>query len=122
MVVNNDSSPIEKIRNIYKAQHGILKTSDLAKFGIPRTYLSILLKDGEIQRVSRGVYSAVNYMVDEMASLQARYKGAIFSHETALYLLGLTDRSPLIYSVTVPSEYNATSFKSKVVESIFCEA
>jgi hypothetical protein len=47
-----------------------------------------------------------------MASLQARYKGAIFSHETALFLLGLTDRTPLLYSVTVQSGYNASPLKA----------
>lgn len=46
-----------------------------------------------------------------MAGIQARYKGAIFSHETAFYLLALTDRTPLFYSVTVPAGHNATSLK-----------
>ena len=119
MVVKNKENPIEKVRDILKDQNGILLTSDLAKFGIPRTYLSILVKNGEIQRISRGVYSAANYMTDEMASIQARYKGAIFSHETALYLLGLTDRTPLFYSVTVPSVYNATPLKASGAKVYF---
>ena len=38
-------------------------------------------------------------------------KGASFSRKTALYLLELTDRTPLFYSVTVPAGYNATSLK-----------
>lgn len=105
-------NPIEIIRNIVKDQNGILLTSDLIKFNISRTYLSILEKNGEIQRISRGVYAATNYMIDEMLSTQARYKKAIFSHETALYLLELTDRTPLFYSVTVPTGYNATSLKT----------
>ncbi len=103
MVVKEKANPIEKIRAILKEQNGILLTSDLLKYGIPRTYLSILEKKGEVQRISRGVYSATGYMVDEMVVIQARYKGAIFSHETAAYLLDLTDRTPLFYSVTVPS-------------------
>jgi len=119
MVVKNKENPIEKVRDILKDQNGILLTSDLSKFGIPRTYLSTLLKNGEIQRISRGVYSAVNYMTDEMASMQARYKGAIFSHETALYLLGLTDRTPLFYSVTVPAVYNATPLKASGAKVYF---
>ena len=119
MVVKNKENPIEKIRDILKDQNGILLTSDLSKFGIPRTYLSTLLKNGEIQRISRGVYSAVNYMTDEMAITQAKYKGAIFSHETALYLLGLTDRTPLFYSVTVPAVYNATPLKASGVKVFF---
>ncbi len=119
MVVKIKTNPIGKIRDILKDQNGILLTSDLVKFGIPRTYLSILVKNGEIQRISRGVYSAVNYMTDEMASIQARYKGAIFSHETALYLLGLTDRTPLFYSVTVPAVYNATPLKANGAKVYF---
>jgi len=112
MVVINKVNPIERIQDILKDQNGILLTSDLRKYGIPRTYLSILEKHGEIQRISRGVYSASNYLIDEMVTTQARYKRAIFSHETALYLLELTDRTPLFYSVTVPSGYNATSLKA----------
>lgn len=119
MVVKNETNPIEKIRDVLKDQNGILLTSDLAKLGIPRTYLSILLKNGEIQRVSRGVYSAANTMIDEMASIQARFKSAIFSHETALFLLGLTDRTPLFYSVTVRTGYNASSLKKSGAKVYF---
>jgi predicted transcriptional regulator of viral defense system len=119
MVVINKANPIEIIRNILKDQNGILLTSDLIKYGIPRTYLSILEKNSEIQRISRGVYSAANYIVDEMVSIQARYKGAIFSHETALYLLELTDRTPLFYSVTVPAVYNATPLKASGAKVYF---
>lgn len=94
-------------------------TSDLTKCGIPRTFLSVLILNSEIQRISRGVYSATNIMIDEMASIQARYKGAIFSHETALYLWELTDRSPLFYSVTVPAGYNASSLKANAAKVYF---
>ncbi len=112
MVVKSKANPIEVIRNILEYQNGILSTSDLLKRGIPRTYLSILEKKGEIERISRGVYSVPGNIMDEMVGIQARYKGAIFSHETAAYLLGLTDRTPLFYSVTVPAGYNATSLKA----------
>jgi predicted transcriptional regulator of viral defense system len=113
MVVKTETSPIERIRAIAKERNGLLLTSDLLKYGIPRTYLSILEKKGEFQRISRGVYSATGYMVDEMVVIQARYKGALFSHETAAYLLDLTDRTPLCYSVTVPAGHNAASLKAK---------
>lgn len=119
MIVKNKTNPIEKIREILREQNGTLLTSDLTKHGIPRTYLSILEKNGEVQRISRGVYSAANYMIDEMVSIQSRYKGAIFSHETALYLLEMTDRTPLFYSVTVPTKYNATSLKGSGAKVYF---
>jgi predicted transcriptional regulator of viral defense system len=119
MIVKNKTNPIKKIREIMRDQNGILLTSDLTKQGIPRTYLSILEKNGEIQRVSRGIYSAANYLIDEMVSIQSRYKGAIFSHETALYLLEMTDRAPLFFSVTVPAKYNATSLKASGAKVYF---
>jgi len=112
MIVQDSSTPLEIIQAIIREQNGLLRTSDLLQYGIPRTYLSILEKRGEIQRISKGVYSATGYMADEMAGLQARFKGAIFSHETALYLSGLSDRTPLFYAVTVPAGYNATSLKA----------
>ncbi len=119
MNVKKELSPVELIREIIKSQNGCLFTSNLSKLGIPRTYLSTLLKSGEIQKISRGVYASPDSIVDEMASLQARFKVAIFSHETALYLLGLTDRTPLYYSVTVPSSYNATSLKASSAKVYF---
>ena len=119
MIVKEQANPIGKIRDILKNQNGILFTSDLLEYGIPRTYLSVLEKKGEVQRISRGVYSATGYVVDEMVIIQARYKGTIFSHETAAYLLDLTDRTPLFYSVTVPAGYNATSLKASGVKVYF---
>jgi predicted transcriptional regulator of viral defense system len=112
MKVKNEQNAVKKVREILKDKNGILLASDLSKHDIPRTYLSILEKKGEIQRVARGVYSTGDTLMDEMVSLQSRYKNAVFSHETALYLWELTDRSPLFYSVTVPSGYNATSLKA----------
>ncbi len=119
MIVKKKAGAIDKVQGILKDQNGILLTSDLEKLGIPRTYLSVLVKKGKIQRVSRGVYTATDKMIDKMASIQARYKVAIFSHETALYLLGLTDRTPLFYSATVPSGYNASALKAHVSKVYF---
>jgi predicted transcriptional regulator of viral defense system len=119
MAVKHDAHPIPTLRNLLASQNGMLLTSDLAKRGIPRTYLSILEKSGEVQRISRGIYAAKDALTDDMASLRARYKAAIFSHETALYLWDLSDRSPLFLSVTVPSGYNATSLKTTGAKTYF---
>jgi predicted transcriptional regulator of viral defense system len=109
MVVNNLSPQLERIRRILKKQNGILLTSDLAKHNIPRIYLAELIQNGEIERVSRGVYRLTASIEDELFSFQARYKSSIYSHETALYLHDLTDRTPLRYSITVPVGYHSVS-------------
>jgi predicted transcriptional regulator of viral defense system len=110
MIVKNELSQLARIRKILEDQHGTLLTSDLVMFNIPRTYLSILEQNGEIERVSRGVYRATAAIEDEMFSFQATYSSSIYSHETALYLHDLTDRSPLSYSVSVPVGYHSGYF------------
>jgi predicted transcriptional regulator of viral defense system len=111
MVVKKEMSNLERIRKILQDQHGSLLTSDLVKFNIPRTYLSILEQNGEIERVSRGVYRLTASIEDEMFSFQARYKSTIYSHETALYFNDLTNRTPLSYSISVPVGYHSISLK-----------
>lgn len=106
--VKTDLPRIDKLRQIMNGRQGLLLTSDLASSNIPRTYLSIMEQNGEIERVSRGVYRSVaTFIEDELFSFQSRYSSTIFSHETALYLHDLTDRAPLAYSITVPSGYHS---------------
>ena len=111
MVVNNKMSQLERIRKLLADQNGTLLTSDLAKFNIPRIYLSILEHNGEIERVSRGIYKLVTSIEDEMFNFQARFKSSVYSHETALYLLDLTDRTPLFFSISVPVGYHSINLK-----------
>ncbi len=58
------------------------------------------------------MYNKVESVEDELFSLQARYSVSVYSHETALYLHDLTDRTPLTYSVTVPTGYHSESLNS----------
>ncbi len=109
MVVKHEFSQLERIRKLLKDQQGTLLTSDPAKFNIPKIYLSILEHNREIERVSRGIYRLVASIDDEMFNFQVRYKSSIFSHETALYLHDLTDRTPLSYSISIPIGYHSIS-------------
>lgn len=111
MVVNNELSRLDRIRKLLTDQNGILLTSDLARLNISRIHLSILERNGEIERVSRGVYKRSGSIEDEMFSFQARYQSSIYSHETALYLHELTDRTPFSYSITVPVGYHSIQLK-----------
>lgn len=112
MNVKSGLSHLERLRQILRDQGGIIKTPDLARFKIPRIYLSFLEKNGEIERVSRGVYKTPSAMEDEMLIFQSKYKSSIYSHETALFLHDLTDRSPLIYSVSLPSGYHSAALNA----------
>ena len=39
---------------------GIVRASDLSSLGIPRIYLTRLVKNGQLQRISRGLYAAAD--------------------------------------------------------------
>ena len=75
-----------KILNLFK--NGYLTTKDVVNNNIPRTYLTKLVKEGKIERISRGVYAKKNVLVDEFVVLQSKSKNAIYSNTTALYLYG----------------------------------
>jgi predicted transcriptional regulator of viral defense system len=102
---------LKKLDQLIKLHHGTVLSSDLDKSDIPRTYLSIMVSEGKLEKVDRGVYVSRDSIEDEMYSMQSRYSKLIYSHETALYLHGLSDRTPFEYTATVPSGY-------KVVQNI----
>ena len=102
---------LEKLEKLIQKQHGTVLSADLDLYEIPRTYLQMMVADGKLERVDRGIYVFTDAIEDEMYSMQTKYPKLIYSHETALYLHGLSDRTPFEYSASVPSGY-------KVVGSI----
>ena len=112
----------EKLKNLQQEHKGVFRTAALSAAGIPRTYLSLSKKRGEIMRVARGVYMDDSAWEDEMYILQLRYRQTIFSHETALFMHGLSDRTPLAYSLTVPSGYNSKPLRDLKYNIFFVKA
>lgn len=98
-----------KIEEIAENQNGTLLSSDLDENGIPRAYLSMMVAEGNLEKVGRGAYVVSNQIEDEMYIFQKKYPNLIYSHETALFLHGLSDRTPSDYSTTVPSGYKVVS-------------
>lgn len=95
-----------QLLELISKQDGILLTRDVEAAGIPRHYLTLLAREGLIERASHGIYVTPETFEDDLYVLQARSPQLIYSHETALYLHDLTDRDPLAYSVTVPLGYH----------------
>lgn len=50
-------------------QHGAIRSKDLLRFGIPRTYLQRLREEGVLERVARGTYRLTDFPVTEHATL-----------------------------------------------------
>ena len=96
---------LEKLEKLIQKQHGTVLSADLDIYEIPRTYLQMMVAEGKLERVDRGVYVSIDAIEDEMYAMQTKYPKLIYSHETALYLHGLSDRTPFEYSASVPSGY-----------------
>ena len=106
-----------KILNLFK--NGYLITKDVNDNNIPRFYLTKLIKEGKIERVSRGIYIKKNDLVDEFVILQSKSKNAIYSNTTALYLHGFSNRIPIRYDITINSGYNGSLQKEKNVNLFY---
>lgn len=106
---------IEKIKKIMDEHNGVVTSAMLTKVGIPRLYLKQLTESGELQFVSRGIYVSSNAFEDEMYILQCKYSKGIFSHETALYIHGYSDRTPAQYTMTFTYGYHSSSLKTENV-------
>lgn len=96
---------LEKLEKLIQKQHGTVLSADLDIYEIPRIYLQMMVAEGKLERVDRGVYVSIDAIEDEMYAMQTKYPKLIYSHETALYLHGLSDRTPFEYSASVPSGY-----------------
>lgn len=95
----------EMIEKILIENSGIITSSWVRENNIPTTYLTRLTRQGKLKRVERGIYMAEDGIYDELFILQSRYPKIIFSYETALSLLNLTDRISQEISVTVNFNY-----------------
>ena len=93
-----------------KESGGIITSAYCRENNIPTVYLSRLAKEGKLFRVQKGIYIIEDGDYDEYYFFQYQYKKAIFSYETALFLLGVTDKIPWRIDVTV---YNGYKFNEK---------
>lgn len=62
-----------------------------------------LYKDNKIHRIVKGQYVLPDDLQDELLAISNRSSQIIFSHETALFLHGISDRTPFEHTLTAPS-------------------
>lgn len=106
---------IETINKLLKENNGIITSSQIMANNIPRQYLKLMFDNNQILKATRGVYITKGALEDEMYIFQQRYRKGIFSHDTALYIHGLTDRMLDKYIMTFPQGYHIYSLKDNLI-------
>lgn len=104
-------SNADRILQMAQEKNGIITSTEVTDSGISRGHLKILVDKGLLERVERGVYIIPTVFEDEMFNLQTKFKRGIFSHETALFIHNLTDRTPIKFSMTFPVGYNTKTLQ-----------
>lgn len=104
---------IDIIKQIMNVNNGMISTRMIESLNISRQYLSIMEKNNDIEKISRGIYLSPSVFEDSYFSFQQKYKKAIFSHMNALYFYGMTEEFPYNYTVTVPQNYHVDSVNEK---------
>lgn len=109
-------SKFETLDSLLKKNNGYLKTSDALDAGTSKPYFSAYVKDRGLERIAHGLYMSQDAWEDGMYVIQVRYPLAVFSHETALYLLNLAEREPFQYTLTLKAGANATGLTKQGVK------
>ena len=110
----------EEIIRMAKENNGTVTTAMVVEAGFSRGNIKYLADKGMIEKSARGVYILPEVWEDEIFNLQNRFKRGIYSHETALFLWDLTDRTPNRYHMTFPANYNLTNPKEENVQCVQC--
>jgi len=93
----------ETLHEAIRAYGGMISTKQVQDLGISRQTLTNYVRAGAIERVGSGIYILPDMIEDDMYALTLHSKWIIFSHDTALFLNHLAERTPFAHSVTIPS-------------------
>ncbi len=98
------SEDIMRVLAVISNQNNVLITNkDALVSGVSRAMLSKLFKQGKLSRLCAGHYVLATELGDELFSLSKRSSLFVFSHETALFLNGISERTPFEHTITIPS-------------------
>lgn len=91
----------EQLEGLIDKGNGYLSCKDAARLGISPQVVALYARERGLVREARGLYRNPDSWEDALYALQFRYPKLVFSHETALFLLGLSEREPVAVTATL---------------------
>lgn len=105
----------DKILKFVEKNGGCITTKEVVENGINKVFLTNMVRNGKLIRISKGYYGLIDYIDDEYYKISSKSKNVRFSLATALYLHNLSDRAPLVFNITLPNNYSGILQKEKNV-------
>lgn len=103
----------KEIMQLIASNNGMINAKEARQNNISLKKLQRLEKEGELERVAKGLYLHKDFIADPFYIAQYRSSKSVFSHTTAVYLHKLSDENPRILTMTVPSDWNTKLLKEK---------
>ena len=97
----------------YIKENVVITNKEAKKLGYTRYNLSEWTKSGQLERLRPGLYQLKGKVIDDFVLISSNSNRIIFSHQTALYLHDLSDRTPSVFHISVPQGYNASHIKKR---------
>ena len=89
-------SPLERLTRLAR-KFGVIRSRDLARYGVARQYLRVAEQRGILRRAGRGIYLPENAKITEhhsLAEASKRVPGGVICLFSALRFYDLTTQSP----------------------------
>jgi predicted transcriptional regulator of viral defense system len=106
-------------------QKGIIRSLDLNDTGIPRAYLTRMVKTGRLEKTGRGIYQLPDIPQSENAGMEiiaAKIPQAVFCLLTALQFHQLTNQLPRQIWVTMPQGSHSPKITYPPITMIQCNS
>lgn len=109
----------DDLKIFIESNGGVVSAANLQRAGVDRIKLYALLTNEILKKESHGNYVLAENEPDEYKIIQNRSEKLIYSHGTALFLHGMSDRVPHILDITVPQGDNISRIKKSYQNTRF---
>lgn len=94
-----------RIKEIFRTNGGYITRRQIDNNNISSWFLTDFVRKEHLKKIDKGFYADENWLKDDFFIFQYKYPKYIYSYESALFLLEMTDNLPANFEVTGPKNY-----------------
>jgi very-short-patch-repair endonuclease len=106
--ISHSAAIAAEVASLAARQHGLVTRESMRHLGVTDDRIDSWVRAGRVHRVFRGVYAVGTVELSAGARIHAAVlacgPGAIASHRSAAYLLGMGERAPVVVDLIAPGQ------------------